>query len=62
MKIQVVKHIEILIINVEIYSEKPNNDLQFWVFEEDQKIPTSPRIIFFQHSRYPSCTADLTVL
>lgn len=47
MKIQVVKHIEILIINVEIYSEKPNNDLQFWVFEEDQKIPTYPRIIFF---------------
>lgn len=47
MKIQVVKHIEILIINVELYSEKPNNDLQFWVFEEDQKIPTSPRIIFF---------------
>lgn len=47
MKIQVVKHIEILIINVEIYSEKPNNDLQFWVFEEEEKIPTSPRIIFF---------------
>lgn len=47
MKIQVVKHIEILIINVEIYSEKPNNELQLWVFEEEEKMPTSPRIIFF---------------
>lgn len=46
MKIQVVKHIEILIINVEIYSEKPNNELQLWVFEEEEKMPTSPRIIF----------------
>ena len=47
MKIQVVKHIEILIINVEIYSEKPNNELQLWVFEEEEKMPTSPRINFF---------------
>lgn len=47
MKIQVVKHIEILIINVDIYSEKPNNELQLWVFEEEEKMPTSPRIIFF---------------
>lgn len=47
MKIQVVKHIETLIINVEIYSEKPNNELQLWVFEEEEKMPTSPRIIFF---------------
>lgn len=34
MKIQVVKHIENLKINVEIHSKVPSNDFQCLIFEE----------------------------
>lgn len=37
MKIQDVKYIEILKINVKMYSEEPNNDFQCWIFEEEKE-------------------------
>lgn len=47
MKIQVVKHIGNLKINVEIHSKEPNNDFQCLVFEDETKLPTSPGVTFF---------------
>lgn len=41
MKIQVVKYIENLKINVEMHSQVPNNDFQCWIFEkEEEKNPS----------------------
>lgn len=41
------KYIEILKINVEMHSEELHNDFQYWIFEEEKTLLTSPRIISF---------------